>query len=1535
MAITLDWKAIRPLNGKRSAGFEELCAQLAAAELPAEATFIRKGAPDAGVECFATWPDGKEWAWQAKYFDTLGETQWKQVDESVTTALDKHPHLVRYYVCTPLDRPDARVKTKQSGQVKAQKSALDKWDDHVKSWTKLAKDKGMTVEFLYWGNTELLERLQRPEHVGRVRFWFDVQGFDPAWFTARLEYALQAAGPRYSPELHVDLSIAQAFDAFGRTNRFVSSMRAFSIAIQEAWSQLPDSADTDLQANLQRVEEALCQLFAALEIFSPPPDGQILWSGILTTVQDALDEVAQTEPLATGSREIRQGLRNLRQVLARVQAQLREAENFTNMPWGLLTGNQGVGKTHLLCDVTRRRLEEGRPTVLLMGQCLTSDNEPWSQLLHQLDLRDLSVEAFVGALEAAAQAANCRALVLVDALNEGRGRQLWPTHLAPFLASLQSSRWITVVVSVRIPYDEVVIPVHLRDTPLRLLHTGFQDSEYDAIKTFFDYFGLVLPSTPLLDPEFSNPLFLKTFCQGLAATGRRQLPEGFQGISKVFDWYLEHLEEALSARLDYPKRRALVKKALQSLVQAMIAAQQPWLPVDEAEAVVNALLPGRFYSSQSLYEALVTEGLLLENVTWPSGGQAQDVVMLAYERYTDHLLTKALLDRHLTSENAAQALRADGPILALLEAPWVGDAGFLEALAIQVPERTGQELVALAPHLAEYPNWHRAFVQSLIWRTKTALSNHTLELVRRGLRHEASQRYGTAQQLWDALITVASMPHNPLNAQFLDTLLRAECMPDRDAWWSLYLHHSWNEGVHGPVYRLVEWLIFWSPERELEPETVALSATTLTWLFSSSNRLLRDRATKALVNLLTGRLAAALSLLQAFVEVDDPYIQERLYAAVYGAMLRSQDTQGIGGIAQWVYQQMFAQGAPPAHLLWRDYARGMVERALSLGVADTLDPTVIRPPYPSRWPDIPSEADLAAYRPDWAQGDYDSGELAWARNMIGASVLHGDFALYVIGTNSHTINWLSLPLSAPPWQSIRQQQQALLATWTKAERRAWEAYDNAHAELRSVRFLSMMEGSFSADEETVTANAAWLAVFEAEVLGSDPEPLTSGPVDALAAGPVVTVDRAAHAESLATAQTQLELARHTLETTLSAAKRQALQALEATEAEKPPLFELAQIQRYILKRVFELGWTPERFAAFDRFSMRGHGREANKPERIGKKYQWIAFHEIMALIADHFQYREPFSEDWPPMVYEGPWQVHLRDLDPSHVPERKHLPPASQIPWWAPVPYTDWTPSETAWAQTTAPLPDPLAMLRVTDNQGIHWLNVHSYFNWRYPEGEEAPDELPKRMLWYHAFGYLVPARSAPTFVKWAAEQDFWGRWMPEAPESHTVFLGEHAWAPAAQTFYANVKHDRAFEPARGCPSGVRPAAVKHEDAASDFDCSFKEGERIGLLLPAPELLTGIGLMWSGQAATYLTPTGQVAVQVPPADIHGHHSLLIREDLLRPYLQEARLALCWALLGEKQLLGHDEFRSLPRLRLSGVYRLMPNGLQGQYRTWVD
>ena len=105
--MDIDWQSIRTINGSQREGFEELVVQLARTESPASAKFDRVGSPDAGVECYCVLDGGCEWGWQAKYFTSaLTPGQWGQLDDSVKTALDKRPELVRYFVCIPRNRSD-------------------------------------------------------------------------------------------------------------------------------------------------------------------------------------------------------------------------------------------------------------------------------------------------------------------------------------------------------------------------------------------------------------------------------------------------------------------------------------------------------------------------------------------------------------------------------------------------------------------------------------------------------------------------------------------------------------------------------------------------------------------------------------------------------------------------------------------------------------------------------------------------------------------------------------------------------------------------------------------------------------------------------------------------------------------------------------------------------------------------------------------------------------------------------------------------------------------------------------------------------------------------------------------------------------------------------------------------------------------------------------------------------------------------------------------------------------------------------------
>lgn len=1489
----LDWCAIRPLNGGREKGFEELIAQLAEAEKPLESVYYRKGTPDAGVECYVVLADGSEWAWQAKYIDGLADTQWQQIDRSVEAAITRHPRLVRYIVCVPLDLPDGRTENKRS--------AKDKWDDHVTSWKKLAADLGMNVAFEFWGSHQLLERLQRPEHVGRVHFWFDVQGFDAIWFRARLEESIQTAGPRYSPAIHIDLPIAWEFEAFGRTHRFFDDVKSNARHIRDrlpraadAKTDAPESPTDDATTALSTMANAVCALLGEIQ---PMPTGSLPFAAIakqaLLAVESAnqleqrlrdLEDELDTKPMELAAsqsnshfhrsnpiRDRRRQVSGLAASLRSAHESLTHADQIASRSLLIVRGDAGTGKTHLLCDVASHRLAAGLPTVLLMGQRFTSDAAPWTQVGQQLDLHDVTAQAFVGALEAAAQTRRARALFIIDAINEGKGKVIWPSHLSALLAQVFRSPWIGVVLSVRTSHEDIVIPPDIRSSAAMVNHDGFTDHEYDATKTFFIHYGLELPSTPFLSPEYRNPLFLKTLCQGLRASGQRRLPRGFHGISAAFDLYLNAINAdlALSTKLNFNPLRPMVKQALEAIAKAFMESGRRWLSVQEAERIVNAFLPDRSFEN-SLYHALVVEGVLIEDVVRHDRRNVQDAVFIAYERFADHLVARNLLDNYLSDLDSSTATGATRPFLVPHDDFEYVASGLLEALCIQVPERTGKEFTSFVQNRRNEWALASAFRHSLVWRDYKAFSEDTLEVLNQFSRTDVD-----ACSTCDAILTIAMLPEHPFNARFLDRRLRRDSMPDRDAWWSVYLHFAWN--TQSAVDRLVHWASSITPDTEIDEESVELCGITLCWMLTTSNRFLRDRATMALVSLLTGRIATVVQLVNQFADVDDPYIVERVYAVAYGVALRCHDPVEVGPLALNVYNRVFASREPPSHMLIRDYARGVVERAIYLRSEIDVDMRLIRPPYGSQWPTIPTEAEIEPLLPSRGDGD---NRLQWGRLHIENSVLRDDFARYVI--HSDASYWLSLRIDEPRWQPPPGEQE----------------------QLRS------LAEDFSIEEVQALAKL--------------------GDIDAGQSDAVVHSDQDDSADFNDVA---IKGKIQAILSVLSEEHANRVTEILASPRSGPPRFDASQIQRFTLWRVFDLGWTSDRFERFDG-SIGSDGRNASKAERIGKKYQWIAYCEIMGLVADHYQFNGHCQDE--PQEFVGPDQIGLRDIDPSCTLQctaggtswegHAHA-------WWDPIRYEKWlddTDPE-VWVLNESDLPEFKNILIVTrPDDHSRWFNGNGFYRWRQrtPADKRSSDVL-RRDLWYDCTGYLIRATDVASFLEWAQSVDFWGRWMPEAELGYRMCLGEYPWRSAVGDSHPTLRECNSWtQPGNDCPTKLCPIAFEYLRETGGYDCSIDESYTLDL--PAAEIIDGCGIRWSGNGADYIDVDGRVIAYDPTVYAAGPTALLLRQNEFQKYLARENLTICWAVLGEKSIYLPADSRGTAHssLRMTGAYAWADGELHG-------
>ena len=1374
---------------------------------------------------------------------------------------------------------------------------------------------------------------------------FPTNTLSSSWFQNRLDEAIRVAGPRYTPPIHVELPISQIFDGLGRTDDFFIRAKTHlrDLRKEYSWIRLHDISPI-LDEEISKIQNHSQDLYQTILKVDASIIDPIPWNEISNYAKITLDSAQSAIKLIdehkkklretkndvmsinTYQKEIHK-FRNEEYYLYRFIGKLRALIEFSqdlearlsNLPALLLCGEAGQGKTHLFCDIASKRIAAGLPTVLLMGEHFFQE-EPWIQIIRLLGLPEtISRDDLLEALQVVAQAKRVKALIMIDALNEGDGKKIWYSYLPAMLETVSRYPWIGIAVSVRSSYEPIVIDKELENRHLiRAVHYGFAEHEYQATRTFFDHYGIEHPSVPLLVPEFQNPLFLKLLCKGLQEESVSTIPSGTQGITKIFDTFANAIDEKIW-REHYAefhsKPRRIVLIAVDAIAEVMAEKKRDWIEVEDAEDIVNQLQPIR-RTGKSLYRLLVDEGILVENGHWLDQNTWHEVTQFAYEKFSDHLIAKHLLDCHLDIDKPELIFDQGQPLAFLVEDQW-RNQGLIEALSVQIPERIGRELSEIAPMIAEYESVSKGFIESIIWRDPKAIT----ESSKYHLNKCASQSDHFFDLTLNALLTVATNPEHPFNAEFLHALLKQHEMAERDAWWSIFLHEQY--GDHDAVDRIVDWA--WSPEDKshIGDEALRLCGITLAWFLTTSNRFLRDRATKALVNLFSQRIYLLKEILELFSNVDDPYVAERLYAVAYGCALGSTSQNDIATLAQDVYDLIFQNGEPPAHILLRDYARGIIEFALHQNIKLNLEVDKFRPPYKSQWPSIPSEEEIKKYKLDSAS--YDSHDGKWSQQRIYYSVMADDFARYVIGTNTGYSKWLSLRIEDSPWKFPEEVYDEFILSLTENEKAKWDQFQSSHQNLKE-RTQEVL-GNLTKEQLEIIA----------KVFREEENPDSNSKNDK---------------QRVIDPEDELEIIE--LESLVHEAAEQLLVILDNEKSKifvdivypflnkkrqvsEPPRFDLSLAQRWILKRVFDLGWTIDRFGDFDRFYIGMKGDETRKPERIGKKYQWIAYHEFLARVSDNFQFCDRYSYHDKVKQYDGPWQIWVRDIDPSCVIKstgRGDNWGSHPVSWWVPSKYSWELPmDDIEWMKKFDDLPDIESLIEVTNPENnSRWVTLDGFYLWEQPTPPEKEKfDIVRREFWYILNGYLVNKSDYDELFEWAIKQDYLGRWMPETHEiTSRVFLGEFFWSPAYELFndpYQRTVGWQGGDQHRRIPKPILPIADGYYQEDGGYDCSIDEGIRVKL--PNQLIVEKMSLSWNGVEGNYYDQMGKLMALDPSVQNDGPSVLLMRRDEFLSFLDENNYGILWTVLGEKRLLGGwTSHMNKGFTVLSSTYRMKEGKLEG-------
>lgn len=377
-----------------------------------------------------------------------------------------------------------------------------------------------------------------------------------------------------------------------------------------------------------------------------------------------------------------------------------------------------------------------------------------------------------------------------------------------------------------------------------------------------------------------------------------------------------------------------------------------------------------------------------------------------------------------------------------------------------------------------------------------------------------------------------------------------------------------------------------------------------------------------------------------------------------------------------------------------------------------------------------------------------------------------------------------------------------------------------------------------------------------------------------------------------------------------------------------------------------------------------------KIERIGKKYQWIAFHNILARVSDTHHVK-----DWgiDPYSFEGPWEPYVRDFDPTlnknsmvdlNTPSIEY---PSAIDEFLPI---DPDPSGAdikKWTQTKpvffCSIPSKLML---SNEESGTWVNLYLHdFMKNEALGISSNSigfQKGSQQIWLSAQACFVHQAQFDTINKHINSPEFSEENFPEGGNVYQLFNREYAWSPGYRSVfkdswmdyeietgeykiekeilempdYSNIEHDgegniiipfvkKEFE--RRIPEDTIhiPIMPAYSRVLWEEEYDASQDESTAFYVPCRALIDFLQLEQKQADGYYYSKDDELVCfdGSLPGICEG---LLIRADYLKKFLDENGLKVIWTCIAEKQyFLGdlHQEWS-----RWQGFYHLEGTQIYG-------
>lgn len=338
---------------------------------------------------------------------------------------------------------------------------------------------------------------------------------------------------------------------------------------------------------------------------------------------------------------------------------------------------------------------------------------------------------------------------------------------------------------------------------------------------------------------------------------------------------------------------------------------------------------------------------------------------------------------------------------------------------------------------------------------------------------------------------------------------------------------------------------------------------------------------------------------------------------------------------------------------------------------------------------------------------------------------------------------------------------------------------------------------------------------------------------------------------------------------------------------------LNKILNFLKNKILENGWS-DYLGVLDntRYS---NGRYDNTKERIGKKYQWMALHNLEGRLLDYVHVKRYDHYESNPQVddfLKRPMPWHTGDdsrFDPT-------LKEPSKVKESAPVLFEmenhevqSVNMLSKEWLHDVSKMPKSRYVYH--DKNGDEWILLMGYDDNKL----QTTDGDVNEFIFYNSG--LVPNDKVEEMRQWASKVSFYGRWMPEHRngDDHTLW-NEYPWTECCKEQYMSDWQEITSD---DCPSKIMlpyySILQEHTMGLAEADDFQRE-----ILAPCADIMNHLGLRTSKYRGM-IEDNAQniVALNIVPFVRNQHNGLIIKKSILDEYLNAKGYTLFYFILGEK------------------------------------